>query len=97
MGWYRWAQVGTCHAMGGHRWAQVVVDGCGMGMGTNSKEMLGSNEDPCNISQVLTFHVVAICGKIPWVQDTSGCSTKYCPLTNTKLLLVAHCSHDTTP
>ena len=28
--------------MGGHGWAEVVVDGCGLGMGTNSKEMLGS-------------------------------------------------------
>ena len=29
--------------MGGHGWAEVVVDGCGLGMGTNSKEMFGSN------------------------------------------------------
>ena len=31
--------------MGGHGWAKVAADGCGlgMGMGTNSKEMLGSN------------------------------------------------------
>ena len=26
-----------------HGWAWVVFDGCGLGMGTNSKEMLGSN------------------------------------------------------
>ena len=24
-------------------WTEVIVDGCGLGMGTNSKEMLGSS------------------------------------------------------
>ena len=33
--------MGTCHAMGGH--GCVVADGCGLGMGTNSKEVLGSS------------------------------------------------------
>ena len=40
MGGHGWA-VGTCHAMGGHGWAYVVVDGYGLGMGTNSKENVG--------------------------------------------------------
>ena len=34
--------MGTCHAMGGHR-SSVDDDGCGLGVGTNSKEMLGSS------------------------------------------------------
>ena len=28
--------------MGGHGWAQVAADGCGLGMGTNSKENAGA-------------------------------------------------------
>ena len=33
--------VGTCHTMGEHGWALIVVDGYGLGMGTNSKENVG--------------------------------------------------------
>jgi hypothetical protein len=33
--------VDTCHAMGGHGWAYVAIDGYGLGMGTNSKENVG--------------------------------------------------------
>ena len=42
--------------MGGHGWAQVVADGCGLGMGTNSKEMLGS-------TRISTFSGHGICTK----------------------------------
>ena len=31
-----------------HGWAQVVADECGLGMGTNLKEMLGSNANVWN-------------------------------------------------
>ena len=35
--------MGTCHAMGGDGHTHVAAEGCRMGMGTNSKEMLGSS------------------------------------------------------
>ena len=43
--------MGTCHAMGGHGWAHVVVDGYGLGMGTNSKEMLGPALDSLDVDE----------------------------------------------
>ena len=36
-----WTWMSTCHAMGGHGWAQVDADGYGLGMDTNSNENVG--------------------------------------------------------
>ena len=46
----------TCHAMDGHGWAQVDVDGYGLGMDTNSKEMLSSAANPSLRLSYSKFH-----------------------------------------
>ena len=45
---YTWAWMGMGGHMSCYGWAWVAADGCGLGMGTNSKEMLGATTHQAN-------------------------------------------------